>query len=262
MSETERLRGQEMAARLPIRVLSRVWQMLLKGITEVAGAARPIAAAEMVLVRIAYVSDGPSPEELVEQLKSGGATTRSSPSGAPSGPSGGGARAQLRTVASASEAQRQPASSPAVAAAAGAQFASFQDVVAYFGAQRDIRMKAALEAGVRLVSFAVGHIEIQPLADTPGDIARELSEKLHRASGQRWVVSIATPHADAAPTLKEQAQSRADALKASAEADPLVKATLAAFPGSKIVEVRDPDTADLAELSAHDFAPDDMDFDE
>ena len=263
MSETERLRGQEMAAKLPIRVLSRVWQMLLKGIVEVQGAARPIAAAEMVLVRIAYVSDGPSPEELLEQLKGGGATTRSAPVGNASGPSGGGPRAQLRTVSNGGEAQRQPVATQAVSAEPAAQFARFEDVVSYFGAQRDIRMKSALEAGVRLVRFEVGHIEIQPLANTSGDIARDLSDKLTRASGRRWVVSIATPRADAAPTLKEQAQTRDDALKADAAADPLVRAALEAFPGAKIVDVRDPMANEPLGLSDEHF-PDDneMEMDE
>ncbi|MCE9650625.1 MAG: DNA polymerase III subunit gamma/tau [Parvibaculum sp.] len=257
MSETERVRGQEMAAKLPIRVLSRVWQMLLKGIVEVQGASRPIAAAEMVLVRIAYVSDGPGPEELIEQLKGGGAQSSSPSRSAPSsGPSGGGPRAQLRTVASAPE--REPVAAQPVAP--GVAFARFEDVVAFFGAQRDIRMKSTLEAGVRLVRFEQGHIEIQPLADTPGDIARELSEKLTRAAGRRWVVSIATAKADAAPTLKEQAQTREQALKASAEADPLVKAALAAFPGAVIVDVRDTLAVDDLPLAAG--APDEFPADD
>jgi DNA polymerase-3 subunit gamma/tau len=266
MSETERSRGRDMASKLPIRVLSRVWQMLLKGIIEVQGAARPIAAAEMVLVRIAYVSDGPSPEELLEQLKSGGAASRSAPSGKPSGSGGAGPRAQLRTVASSPEAERQPAAMEAVSAAPLVQFARFEDVVAFFGEKRDIRLKRALEAGVRLVRFEQGHIEIQPLANTSGDIARELSEKLTRAAGQRWVVSIATPRADAAPTLKEQAETREDALKAAAAVDPLVKAALAAFPGASIVEVRDPLAAATASSEGGEFPIDDtlddeMDFD-
>ena len=263
MSETERLRGQEMAAKLPIRVLSRVWQMLLKGIVEVQGAARPIAAAEMVLVRIAYVSDGPNPEDLLEQLKSGGATTRSAPAGnAPASPSGG-PRAQLRTVSNMSETERQPLVTQAVSAVPATQFACFEDVVAYFGAQRDIRMKSTLEAGVRLVHFEVGHIEIQPLANTSGEIARDLSDKLTRASGRRWVVSIATPRADAAPTLKEQAQTRDDAMKAEAATDPLVKAALEAFPGAKIVDVRDPMRNEALELSDEHFSDDDeMEIDE
>jgi len=40
-----------------MRVLSRTWQMLLKGIAEVDAAGRPLAAAEMVLVRIAHAAD-------------------------------------------------------------------------------------------------------------------------------------------------------------------------------------------------------------
>src|SRR4051794_39820883 len=51
LSETERLRGRDFASKLSMRVLSRMWQMLLKGITEVKDAPRPAAAAEMVMVR-------------------------------------------------------------------------------------------------------------------------------------------------------------------------------------------------------------------
>ncbi|MGB6087772.1 DNA polymerase III subunit gamma/tau, partial [Parvibaculum sp.] len=93
MSETERQRGSEMAKKLPIRVLSRTWQMLLKGLSEVQASARPIAAAEMVLVRLAYVADGPGPEELVERLKNGGGSGGPAPSRA-SAPPADGPRAQ------------------------------------------------------------------------------------------------------------------------------------------------------------------------
>ena len=55
-----------------MRVLSRMWQMLLKGITEVQAATRPAAAAEMVLVRIAYVADMPTPDEAIRMLEQNG----------------------------------------------------------------------------------------------------------------------------------------------------------------------------------------------
>jgi DNA polymerase-3 subunit gamma/tau len=51
-----------------MRVLSRAWQMLLKGISEVQASGRPVAAAEMVLVRIAYAADLPTPDEVVRSL--------------------------------------------------------------------------------------------------------------------------------------------------------------------------------------------------
>ena len=77
--ETERLRARDFASKLSMRVLSRMWQMLLKGITEVQAATRPAAAAEMVLVRIAYVADMPTPDEAIRMLdQNGGAASASS----------------------------------------------------------------------------------------------------------------------------------------------------------------------------------------
>ena len=243
MSETERERGRVVAEKLPIRVLSRVWQMLLKGITEVQNAARPIAAAEMVLVRIAYVSDGPGPEELLEQLKSGGAVSvsRGAPAGGGGG-NGGGARAHLRAVQGGGQAAAQPQPQPEyVEAAPAVRLESFEAVVALFGEKRDIRLKTLLESGVRLVSFEPGHIEISLLEGTPGSIANEVATKLKSFTGQRWVVSLARAGATNAPTLREQALTREEMLKQEARKDPLVQAALSAFPDAEIVNVRLPD---------------------
>ena len=71
LGEAERTRGRALAATLSMRVLSRTWQMLLKGITEVQDAGRPLAAAEMLLVRIAYVADLPTPDEVIRSLDDG-----------------------------------------------------------------------------------------------------------------------------------------------------------------------------------------------
>src|SRR5207302_770795 len=73
----DRTRGGRLGARralataLSLRVLSRTWQMLFKGIPDVQSAAKPISAAEMVLVRIAYAADLPTPDELVRTLTDG-----------------------------------------------------------------------------------------------------------------------------------------------------------------------------------------------
>src|SRR6476646_2130143 len=83
--ETERVRAREFAAKLSMRVLSRMWQMLLKGIAEVQTATRPAAAAEMVLVRIAYVADLPTPDEAIRMLdQNGGGSQITSGGAAPS----------------------------------------------------------------------------------------------------------------------------------------------------------------------------------
>ena len=65
-----------------MRVLSRMWQMLLKGITEAQTATRPAAAAEMVLVRIAYVADMPTPDEAIKMLDQNGGGSQMASGGA------------------------------------------------------------------------------------------------------------------------------------------------------------------------------------
>jgi len=89
LSEAERKRGRDFAAKIPVPELSRAWQILLKGITEVETAPRPLAAAEMVLVRLAYAATLPSPEDVIKRLD-GAPAAPGQPGPAPAGASGGG----------------------------------------------------------------------------------------------------------------------------------------------------------------------------
>src|SRR6202162_3896479 len=73
LAEAERTRGRAFAAALSMRVLSRTWQMLFKGLAEVQAAGKPIAAAEMVLARIAYAADLPTPDEVIRDIQNGAA---------------------------------------------------------------------------------------------------------------------------------------------------------------------------------------------
>ena len=70
--EAEAKRGLDMAGKLAMLVLTRAWQILLKGLTEVQNAPSPLVAAEMVLVRLAYSSDLPTPAEIVRDLRKEG----------------------------------------------------------------------------------------------------------------------------------------------------------------------------------------------
>ena len=111
LSEAERTRGRAFAAKLSMRVLARTWQMLLKGIGEVEAAGRPVAAAEMVLVRIAYAADLPTPDEVIRALGdtahgNGAAATSGAPGPAPAR---AGAAAAFGYAAAFGSAARRPA---------------------------------------------------------------------------------------------------------------------------------------------------------
>ncbi len=115
-AETERKRARAFAEKLSMRVLSRAWQMLLKGITEVEESGRPLAAAEMVLIRIAYAADLPTPDEVIRALDGNGAVPVGR-AGNGGGAIGTGASAVSRARA---DAQRSAARRAACCARAGA----------------------------------------------------------------------------------------------------------------------------------------------
>jgi len=246
MSEAEIVEGTKLAENLGMAVLSRSWQMLLKGIAEVNNAPNALAAADMILVRIAYAADLPTPEDIIKKLKSEGAETNP--------------KAQIQSAAPAPQApvnQVRPEPSrtapdtgavavplrdeipiePASAHNQSQALNSFQDVVDLAGVKRDIRLKSALERFVRLVKFTPGAIDIQLVDAAPQDLANELGRKLNQWTRQRWIVAVSKEAGQ--QTLYEQTNAREQALLKQASEDALVRAALEHFPGAKIVTVRD-----------------------
>jgi DNA polymerase-3 subunit gamma/tau len=76
LSSEERRRAADLGGRLSMPILARAWQVLLKGLEEAADAPNPMAAAEMVLVRLAYTADLPPPDAVIRALGDGSAGTR------------------------------------------------------------------------------------------------------------------------------------------------------------------------------------------
>ena len=151
VSEVERERAQEFADKLTLGVLARTWQILLKGVEDVKDSPRPLASAEMALIRLAYASDLPTPEEALRKLSH----VTDSPRHAPPLPSGGaGPRASMRLAAAAPA----PVASapPPPPSAAAPRLARFDDVVALARAKRDIQLIQSLEREVRLARFEPG----------------------------------------------------------------------------------------------------------
>jgi DNA polymerase-3 subunit gamma/tau len=253
LAEVERTRGRAFAAALSMRILSRTWQMLFKGLPEVQTAGKPIAAAEMVLVRIAYAADLPTPDEALRALADGGSGTRTGGNGNGGGSpsSGGGASAQLDARGGARPAlrplaQTSPAQEP-VARKADAQpeapalvLARFEDLLALATEKRDLQTRAALERDVRLVRYEDGRLEIALEANAPRTLVNELSRKIGLWTGRPWMVIVSSEQG--APTLRSQADARRAEFELGVQADPLVKAVLAKFPGAQIVAVRESDS--------------------
>ncbi len=244
VTQAERVRGSDFAGRLSIRVLSRAWQMLLKGIAEVKDAGRPLPAAEMALVRLAHAADLPTPDEALRLLQNGAAAPAGRPSGAPVGsspPAGGGSLAapprQMMGSGAAAPSQAPRAMAPAEAAPQPQpRIGTIEDVLALAAKNRDIRLQAAIQRDVRPVRIEPGRIEFALGPNGDRGIANELSRKLKDWTGQTWMVAIV--QAEGQSTLREQQEAHARERKDNAAGHPAVKALMSAFPGAKIVDVR------------------------
>jgi DNA polymerase-3 subunit gamma/tau len=254
LSEAERIRGRAFAAQLSMRVLSRAWQMLLKGISEVQASGRPVAAAEMVLVRIAYAADLPTPDEVVRSLGENESSLAR--------PQGNGGSGQPQSYAPRFEAPRgSPRSSAAVsprpaddpvaqvdepAAAPTLSVGSFEELIALAAEKRDITVKMALERDVRLVRCEDGQLEIAMEPSAPKTLVHDLQRKLTGWTGKRWIVVVSKE--EGAPTMRAQAEAQQAEIERDVQSDPLVQAVLSRFPGAKVVGVTQnaPDSGDSA----------------
>ncbi len=254
LSEIERTKGQEFADQLSVRVLGRAWQILLKGIAEVQAADRPLAAADMVLVRLTHAADLPTPDELARQL--GNVDPATSAAMAPATASTAPNKDQAAPVAATDRAPDQPR--PQMAASGGgdnngggAQARALPDpaveptmlavadlpaMVALAEQHRDLRIRNFLTDHVRPIRFQDGRFEFSLAGAPPTSLVSDLSNKLSQWTNRRWL--IVTSREGGGETLKERREAAFGSMVVEVENDPAVAAVLRRFPGAKVVDVK------------------------
>ncbi|MEP2921886.1 DNA polymerase III subunit gamma/tau [Sulfitobacter sp.] len=259
ISPEERDRGTAMAEALPIRVLTRFWQMLLKALEEVASAPNAMMAAEMAIIRLTHVADLPTPGELVKKLQNTPVPT--APPAAPQGggaPNGGGSAGGPQAM---QPAQTQMAGAPNGAgqttalaqepASALAHYPTFEHVLELIRHNRDVKLLVEVETSLQLAAYQPGRIEFVPTDTAPLDLAQRLGNKLQLWTGTRWAVSVV--NSGGAPTIASLRDAKENALRADAEAHPLMQAVMVQFPRAKITAIRTPE--DIAAAAVNEALP-------
>ncbi len=234
LAETERTRGVAMSEKLGMPMLTRAWQMLLKGLSEARAAPMSLQAVEMVLVRMAYAAELPTPADAIKMLENGGSVA-ASPRPQPS-PSGGGARAMSSVAVATSQPHPQVMPQPTAQLASVPDVSpmpqTFAEVAELFMVKREPTLATHLRRNVHLVRFEAGLIEFNPSKSAASDLHGQVGKHLTAWTGQRWIVSIVPKGGQ--PTMHDQEMDHA-------KADPLVKSILDAFPGATIEAVRKAD---------------------
>ena len=264
IAEGDRKRALPLAERLTLPALARVWQMLLKGLEEVQAAPSPIQAAEMVLVRLAYVADLPLPAELVRSLAASPARRGNSVAAEPAANPASGAEPSppsepLVAVAPATTAVGSLAAAPRVEPSERTNPSpkssveydpmpqSFAEVVALFDKRREVVIRLHLREHVHLIDFEPGRIEFRPADGAPSNLANRISQLLAEWTGERWLVARSEA-TSGEPTLREQEERRERDVRNEVVGHPLVQAVLETFPGATIAAVRERFAAVAAEL--------------
>jgi DNA polymerase-3 subunit gamma/tau len=253
ISPDERARGLAFAEGLGMRSLTRMWQMLLKAIEEVANAPSAMMAAEMAVIRLTHVADLPSPEELIRKLQD----SPPPPGPGPAGPGAGAPQGQA-TRAQGLPTATHPGPSGPVAAGHGAvtalatdqalaRFPTFEHVLDLIRSNRDVKLLVEVEGNLRLAAYQPGRIEFTPTDTAATDLAQRLGAALQRWTGNRWAVTVV--NGCDAPTVTERRDADKLAQEAEAATHPLVRAALEAFPGAKITAIRTPDDAESAAMA-------------
>ena len=199
---------------LDVRTLSRFWQMILKASEEIKNSFNPDSALEMVVIRMAYVSDLPTPEEIIKSIDSNDKGKKKN------------ITKQSTKEESLSQKNENKTSS--------SRIHSFEDIIEVAGKNKNLILKKFLQEDVRLVSFEIGHIDINVESGNE-DIIKDLIAKLYEWTDQRWIINVSMKKGDDT-IIEKQKQKQDDIITELSNSDEMKK-VLEAFPDSEITSV-------------------------
>ena len=200
---------------LDVKKLSRFWQMILKANEEIKNSFNPYSALEMVAIRMAYVSDLPTPEEIINSIDTEGQNKK-----------------KILTKNVTEEIVLNH--NHGVIEKNLFTNKSFEDIIEIAGENKNLILKKFLQEDVRLVSFETGHINI----NTPNgneEIIKDLIAKLYEWTEQRWVINVSAKQGEDT-ILEKQKQKQDDIIDELSNTEEMKK-VLEAFPESRITSV-------------------------
>lgn len=213
LPENQYKMAKEISGNLSLSYITRFWQILLKGIGEVKQSSNYLMAGEMIIVRIGYMSDLPSPASIIADIKSGKIE------GVMSKPANSGFED--------TEPKKKLLS----------KVDNFNELVELFKQKSEVLLYSWLMSDVHLVNFEQEKLEIRVSGAIPSDFASRISKKLSEWTGSNWIVAISKEKGQ--PTIAQQRESAEDAVINEASKDEDVSRILNAFPGASVANVKE-----------------------
>ncbi len=211
-SEEERAALGEFASRLGAAELHRLWQLLLKGHEEVRQAPDPLVSLQMALLRVLHAAELPDPGKLAKKI-----AEMASQTPGPATPS--------MTGSDTPSAEANSAPSGAL---------DWSALVEEVDRAGKMHVAELMRSRVRVIELGPDRLIYQQADEFPDDPGPEIRDALFQIRRRRWHVEKG--NGDAQPSIREQEQAKANAVRESILSDPLVKATFEAFPDAELIE--------------------------
>ena len=213
LSENEKEFCTRVAPQVPIAVLSKMWQMFIKGLSELSIAPSQTDALEMILIRVAYSANLPTPAELLDGLK------KNSNLGVVQASSFSENVLQRNIVSEEKSSDTNVFNTP-------------QDLVDYLTATKKMMLSYSIKNDISFSEFSNGKMKISVSEKINNDFLLNLQNVLKEATGIKWEIDILS--APLGQTLADKEAEKEMMQKKDVMDLPLVKAIMAEFKGAKI----------------------------
>ncbi len=207
-----------------VKSLSRYWQMILKAANEIKNFSKPLSALEMAVIRMCYISDLPTPDEIIKKIES-------------------------KDISPAEKKTLKSNSKPSVSMISGSSEIKeldeslveevltkripkdFHEIIQLARIHKDVKMQYELENNVSLVSFEKEKIEINILKGSES-IASDLSKKLFEWTEKKWIVLVSSSQGE--KTINQEREESDLLIRSNIEKHPIYKATIEEFKSTSI----------------------------
>lgn len=245
LSEIEKKTFATLSTSCSLAVLSKIWQMLIKGISEINMAPSAVEALEMILLRVAYSASLPTPYEILNEVKKNSdlAGTSSVYSGQSSLLQNSAAAAPVSVPPSGTEKKNDLTATVSAGETSG--FNTVEDFLHYLEGTKKALIEYSIKHDVCIREFSDGHIAMNIAPAIHQDFIMNLHKLLSEATSRQWEIEIIK--GDLGETIADKEKSAAEATKKNVSEYPLVKKILEEFKGAKIETVIRKNLEELAE---------------
>ncbi|WP_370931766.1 DNA polymerase III subunit gamma/tau [Bartonella sp. DGB1] len=238
-----------LSKKLSIRSLSRIWQMLLKGLEEVKSAPKPQQAAEMLLIRIAHAADLPHLDQILSKLHGNETIIKIEPN-IENQQNLTYVQPNIDTVSDNIENKTTTinndikSSNNSIAASTEEletnktiKIETLTDIIHLLEQGNERILLSDVKDNLKFIALKENKLTIALKNNTNKDFIKKLEKQLKAWTGKHWSIIIANEDPTAQPTLDDQEAENKKLLEKNVLEDNDVNKIFQLFPNSKITSI-------------------------